>query len=161
MSDLRGVYGRHIANSDCERPFLGALAFTAAFATARAVTHSIRAGIGPFRNVSAGGRHIHHSTFGILGLLGCGYVWQNRWGIGAPRGSAWASRTAAITYGTASALTLDEFALWLDLHDDYWDAQGRKSIDAVIVFAGLLTMTYAAQDALDELGLIPKLLKRP
>ena len=79
---------------------------------------------------------------------------------GAPHGSAWASRTAAIAYGTASALTLDEFALWLDLHDDYWDAQGRKSIDAVIVFAGLLTMTYAAQDALDELGLIPKLLKR-
>jgi hypothetical protein len=160
MSDLRGVYGRRIANSDCERPFLGALAFTATFAVARAITHSIRAGIGPFGNLSAGGRHIHHSTFGILGLLGCGYVWQNRWGIGAPHGSAWASRTAAIAYGTASALTLDEFALWLDLHDDYWDAQGRKSIDAVIVFAGLLTMTYAAQDALDELGLIPKLLKR-
>ena len=54
----------------------------------------------------------------------------------------------------------DEFALWLDLHDDYRQ-QGRKSIDAVIVFAGLLTMTYAAQDALDEVGLIPKILKRP
>ena len=28
------------------------------------------------------------------------------------------------------------------------------------MFAGLLTMTYAAQDALDEVGLIPKILKR-
>ncbi len=82
---------------------------------------------------------------------------------------AWAIRTARrgrrahrrLVYGIASALTLDEFALWLDLHDDYWDKQGRKSIDAVIVFAGLLTMTYAAQDALDEVGLIPKILKRP
>ena len=82
MSDLRGLYGRHIANSDCERPFLGALSFTLTFAAARAITHSIRAGVGPFQNISAGGRHIHHSTFGIIGLLGCGYVWQNRWGMG-------------------------------------------------------------------------------
>lgn len=161
MSDLRGLYGRHIANSDCERPFLGALSFTLTFAAARAITHSIRAGVGPFQNISAGGRHIHHSTFGIIGLLGCGYVWQNRWGMGDPHGAAWASRASAAGYGIASALTLDEFALWLDLHDDYWDKQGRKSIDAVIVFAGLLTTTYAAQDALDELGLIPKILKRP
>jgi hypothetical protein len=81
--------------------------------------------------------------------------------MGDPHGAAWASRASAAGYGIASALTLDEFALWLDLHDDYWDKQGRKSIDAVIVFAGLLTTTYAAQDALDELGLIPKILKRP
>ena len=161
MGDLRGLYGRHIANSDCERPFLGALSFTLTFAAARAITHSIRAGVGPFQNISAVGPHIHHSTLGIIGLLGCGYVWQNRWGMGDPHGAAWASRASAAGYGIASALTLDEFALWLDLHDDYWDKQGRKSIDAVIVFAGLLTMTYAAQDALDEVGLIPKILKRP
>ena len=35
-------------------------------------------------------------------------------------------------------MTLDEFALWLDLQDDYWDKQGRKSIDAVAIFGGLL-----------------------
>ena len=45
----------------------------------------------------------------------------------------------------ASALTLDEFALWLDLHDDYWDKQGRKSIDAVAIFGGLLTMGVAGK----------------
>jgi hypothetical protein len=161
MIDLPGLYERHLAHSDSERPFLGALAFTLTFAAARGITHSIRAGVGPFKNVSAGGQHIHHSTFGILGLLGCGYVWQNRWAMGHPHGAAWASRVAASAYGVASALTLDEFALWLDLHDDYWDKKGRKSIDAVIVFAGLLTMTYAAQDALDELGLIPQIFKRP
>ncbi len=58
----------------------------------------------------------------------------------------------------ASALTLDEFALWLDLHDDYWDKQGRKSIDAVALFTGLLTIGVTGRTALHELGLLPKLL---
>ena len=63
-------------------------------------------------------------------------------------------------YGIASALTLDEFALWLDLKDDYWDKQGRKSIDAVALFGGLLTMGVAGRSALKELGLLPKVLER-
>ena len=50
----------------------------------------------------------------------------------------------------------DEFALWLDLHDDYWDKQGRKSIDAVAVFGGLFTIGVAGRDMINELGLLPK-----
>jgi hypothetical protein len=53
-------------------------------------------------------------------------------------------------------MTWDEFALWLDLHDDYWDKQGRKSIDAVALFGGLLTIGVAGRDMIDELGLFPK-----
>jgi hypothetical protein len=68
----------------------------------------------------------------------------------------WASRLTASGYGVASALTLDEFALWLDLHDDYWDQQGRKSIDAVALFGGLLTIGVAGRGMLNELGLFPK-----
>jgi hypothetical protein len=30
-------------------------------------------------------------------------------------------------------LTVDEFALWLDLKDVYWAQQGRKSVDAMFV----------------------------
>jgi hypothetical protein len=152
-----GFYKRHFSNARQERAFLSAVGFTTAFATARAITHSIRAGIGPFHNISEGGTHIHHSTFGIFGLLGIGYLWTYRLGIG-DRTPEWASRLTATTYGVASALTLDEFALWLDLHDDYWDAQGRKSIDAVAIFAGLLTMGVAGRTALDELGLLPRFL---
>jgi hypothetical protein len=70
----------------------------------------------------------------------------------------WGSRLTASGYGIAAALTLDEFALWLDLHDDYWDAQGRKSIDAVAIFAGLLTIGVAGRDIINELGLFPKRL---
>jgi hypothetical protein len=68
----------------------------------------------------------------------------------------WASRLTASGYGVAAALTLDEFALWLDLHDDYWDKQGRKSIDAVAVFGGLLTIGVAGRDMINELGLFPR-----
>jgi hypothetical protein len=72
----------------------------------------------------------------------------------------WESRVTATLYGIASALTLDEFALWLDLHDDYWDKQGRKSIDAVAIFGGLLTVGVAGRDLINELGLFPKSISR-
>ena len=155
-----GFYERHFSDPRRERAFLSAAGFTTAFAVARGVTHAIRAGVGPFRNISAGGRHIHHSTFGILGLLGCGYVWTYLVGIGPEHGGRWPSRISAASYGVASALTLDEFALWLDLQDDYWDKQGRKSIDAVALFGGLLTMGVAGRGALKELGLLPHQLAK-
>ena len=155
MRDVRDVYRRHFSGDPRrERGFLSAVGFTTAFASARAITHSIKAGVGPFHNISADGTHIHHSTFGIFGLLGVGYAWTYRRGIGDADQPAWASRLSATLFGVSSALTLDEFALWLDLKDDYWDEQGRKSIDAVAIFAGLLTMGFLGQDALrDLLGL--------
>ncbi len=157
--ELEGFYTRHFSDARRERAFLSAVGFTTAFAAARAITHAIRAGRGPFHNITAGGRHIHHSTFGIFGLLGIGYLWTYQFGIGL-RYPEVASRVTATTYGVASALTLDEFALWLDLQDDYWDAQGRKSIDAVAIFAGLLTMGVAGRGALAELGLLPGFISR-
>ena len=41
------------------------LAFATTFATVRGITWSIRAGRGPFRNLSAGGEHLHHYMWGI------------------------------------------------------------------------------------------------
>jgi hypothetical protein len=153
------LYERHFSDPRRERAFLSAVGFTTAFATARGITHAIRAGIGPFHNISEGGRHIHHSTFGILGLLGIGYIWTYQLGVGVGQCHRWPSRLSASTYGIAAALTLDEFALWLDLHDDYWDKQGRKSIDAVAIFGGLLGIGFAGRGALKELGLLPKALE--
>jgi len=155
--ELSDFYARHFSAPRQERALLSALGFTTAFATARGITHAIRAGVGPFGNLSAGGRHIHHSTFGIFGLIGIGYLWTYQLGTGE-KTPEWASRVTATTYGIASALTLDEFALWLDLQDDYWDKQGRKSIDAVAIFAGLLTIGVAGRTALDELGLLPRFI---
>jgi hypothetical protein len=146
----RGVWDRHFDNPRKERAFLSAVGFTTAFATCRGITHAIRANKGPFRNISAGGTHIHHSTFGIFGLLGVGYFWTYQIGVGTPAERRWGSRVTATLYGIAGALTLDEFALWLDLHDDYWDKQGRKSIDAVAIFGGLLTAGVAGHGVVRE-----------
>ena len=158
--DIAGVYKRHFSDPRRERGFLSAVAFTSTFAAARAITHSIRAGIGPLRNISAGGTHVHHSALGILGLVGVGYAWTYRHGIGDPGERRWESRLAASAYGLCSALTLDEFALWLDLEDDYWNRRGRKSIDAVAIFAGLLAISVMGRGALKELGLLPKAIER-
>ncbi len=159
MASIGEIYRHHCRNPRQERALLSAVGFTTAFATARAITHSIRAGIGPFHNISEGGTHVHHSTFGIFGLLGVGYLWTYRIGIGN-RVPEWESRVTSTLYGVAAALTLDEFALWLDLQDDYWDSQGRKSIDAVALFGGLLTIGVAGRDVINDLGLFPKRISR-
>jgi hypothetical protein len=104
----------------------------------RAITHAIRAERGPFRNITPGGRHIHHMTFGITGLLTVGYLWMLEIGVNEERRS---SRVTAAVYGAGAALTLDEFALWLNLEDDYWTKQGRESIDAVALFGSLLVLS--------------------
>jgi hypothetical protein len=148
--DFADAYSRHFANPRRERAFLSATGFTVAFAGCRIITHSIRAGIGPFRNMSVGGRHLHHSTLGILGQIGLGYLWTYQFALGVDPRKRAASRAAAIAYGVSAALTLDEFALWFDLQDDYWTAAGRKSIDAVALFAGISTMTLAGRGVMRE-----------
>jgi hypothetical protein len=131
--------------------FIGSVAFFAGFAGARAVTHAIRAGVGPFHNLSVGGRHLHHLVFGIGGLLGTGYLWLLLIGVDPWRQRP-TSRVTAAAYGLASALTLDEFALWLDLRDEYWARQGRKSVDAAAVFGGLLSIGLWGGPFLHRMG---------
>ena len=134
-----------------ERAFLTAAGFTCGFAGCRAVTHAIRHEIPPFRNfTSKAGTHIHHSTFGIFGLLGIGFLWAQQVFTGHDAPPRWGSRVTSTTFGLAAALTLDEFALWLDLHDDYWNEKGRKSVDAAAFFAGLLSMSVIASEVLDD-----------
>ncbi len=132
------LYRRHFAESRRERQMLAAVGFYLAFAVVRFLTHAIRAGIGPFHNVAVGGRHIHHLVFGIALLLIVGYGWLLEIGSGARSSSRWTGRLMSILYGVGAALTLDEFALWLNLRDVYWTVEGRESIDAVILFGALL-----------------------
>jgi hypothetical protein len=77
-------------------------------------------------------------VFGIIILLGVGYGWLADIGTGVDDSSLLLSRLMSILYGVGAALTLDEFALWLNLKDVYWSPQGRSSIDAVILFGALL-----------------------
>ena len=123
-----------------ERLFLSSVAFFSAFAVTRGITHAIRRGIGPFRNMSVGGHHLHHLVFGIAGLLGSGYLWLVQVGTGKPGQDDRLSAATAMIYGAGAAITLDEFALWLNLEDVYWAKQGRESVDAVLFFGAVLSI---------------------
>jgi hypothetical protein len=95
-------------------------------------------------------------TFGILGLLLVGYLWMLE--IGTTDGRR-ASRLTSTSYGAGAALTLDEFALWLNLQDVYWAKQGRESIDAVVLFGSLLSIGLIGKDFLRELAQVGRELE--
>jgi hypothetical protein len=136
-ADLYAVYFRHARH---ERMFIASIGFFVAFALVRTITHLIRAGRGPFHDVVTKGGHLHHLVWGILLLLGVGYLWLIQVGSGGVDGRPWSSRITALLFGVASALTLDEFALWLTFRDVYWEREGRLSIDAVVLFGSLLSI---------------------
>jgi hypothetical protein len=146
--DLRSLYRKHFGDRRKERQLLSTGAFFVTFAAVRAITHAIRAERGPFKNITPGGRHIHHMTFGIAGLLSVGYLWLLEIGTNEQRGT---SRVTSIAFGSGAALTLDEFALWLNLEDDYWTKQGRESIDAVLLFGSLLGVSVIGRGFFSEL----------
>lgn len=140
---VRKIYRRHFAEAHRERQLVAAVAFYITFAVVRILTHAIRAGRGPFHDLSVGGRHIHHLVWGILLLLVVGYGWLLEFGNDLRGKSRWSGRCMALLFGIGAALTLDEFALWLNLEDVYWERQGRASIDAVVLFGALLAMSAA------------------
>jgi hypothetical protein len=122
------------------RMFISSVSFFLTFAGVRLMVVLITHHIGPFHWVLMGGRHIHHLVWGILILLLVGYGWLLDLGSRHTPTSIFFSRLMAVSYGVGAALTLDEFALWLNLEDVYWARQGRESIDAVILFGSLLAV---------------------
>jgi hypothetical protein len=136
MGALKDLYRFHFRDERRERLFLASLAFLLTFGVVRLITHTIRAGVGPFHNVTSGGLHIHHLVWGVLLLLLVAYVWLLEVGVG----SSWVASLTAMAFGIGAALTLDEFALMLNLRDVYWESQGRASVDAVVIFAALLSI---------------------
>jgi hypothetical protein len=132
------VLHERITDRPRRRLFVASLSFFLTFAGVRAVVYAIEHQIPPFHFIQSGGRHIHHLVFGILILLLVGYGWLAEVGTGAGHSSILLSRLMSILYGVGAALTLDEFALWLNLRDVYWAREGRASIDAIILFGSLL-----------------------
>lgn len=123
------------------RMFLASVAFFLTFAGVRLLVHLVVVGTGPFAWVMVRGRHIHHLVWGILILLLVGYGWLMDLGHTHTPTGILMSRILSIAYGVGAALTLDEFALWLNLDPNaYWLKQGRLSIDAVVLFGSLLMM---------------------
>ena len=132
LGSIGSVYQHAIVDTGREPHFLFFVSFLVTFGFIRTSAHMIRAQVKWWPgNVQVGGTHIHHLVWGILLLLICGYV-----GIAIAPDSPWREVTA-VFFGIGTGLTLDEFALWLNLKDVYWEREGRASIDAVIVAAAV------------------------
>jgi hypothetical protein len=137
-TSLGQVLHDRIQDRPRRRLFVASVSFFLTFGGVRGVVYCIEHQIPPFHFIEVGGRHIHHLVFGIIILLVVGYGWLCEVGVGSDGSSILLSRLMSILYGVGAALTLDEFALWLNLRDVYWSREGRSSIDAIILFGALL-----------------------
>ena len=83
------------------------------------------------------GVHLHHLVWGIVLLLGSGFI------AFATEAQAPYLQILAGFFGVGMGLTLDEFALWIHLEDVYWADQGRSSLDAVILATSIGALVLA------------------
>ncbi len=110
------------------------------FLVVRGITRRIRArepgdAAGPgepgrrsvLRDITVGGVHIHHQVWGIGLVLGAAFL-EFRFQPGSP----WVE-VLGIAFGAGAGLMLDEFALTLYMRDVYWTAEGRASVNAVLL----------------------------
>jgi hypothetical protein len=132
------AYQTAIVDTGKQAELLLLVSFLVTFGFIRTSAHLIRDQVKWWPgNVQVKGVHVHHMVWGILLMLVLGYI-----AISFEPGPPW-RELLAVGFGIGMGLTLDEFALWLDLKDVYWLPEGRKSIDAVIVTAtvgGLLLL---------------------
>ena len=145
ITDVRDAFGSEL-DAGQQSALISWLAFTGTFSGVRGVTHAIRAGKGPFKNLSVGGEHLHHYMWGIGMLAGVGGV--------AVRGDEKLRRHpgTAVTYGIGLALIVDEFALLLDLQDVYWAKQGRISVDVAVGGIAAAGSVFAALPVLRKVA---------
>jgi hypothetical protein len=132
------VHLHHHLSARRERVMFATLGFTVALAVTRGITTSLhKKGAGPNGGIIIGKVHIHHFVFGMVGMLLLGYLWLLLVGF-EDKPPRRLFRYTAFAYGICSALILDEFALWLNLRDVYWERQGRESVEALLIFGGIL-----------------------
>ena len=141
LTRVGSLLRERIQNRPHRRLLLALVSFFGTFLFVRLLVFCITHHIGPFGYVEMGGKHIHHLVWGILLLLLSGYALLMEAGTRDTPASRLASTVLALAYGAGAALTLDEFALWLNLDAAaYWSRQGRSSLDAVALFGALLAI---------------------
>ena len=113
---------------------LAFVAFVLTFVATRTITRLIRAGRGPFHNLSDGGVHLHHSTPGVFLLVSGGFL-----AVGIDGGRP-GNYISAVLVGAGASLVLDEFAMIFHLQDDYWSAQGQLSVNMVTLTAACVAL---------------------
>ncbi len=126
---MLGWYSREILEPGRQPMLFALVAFLVTFLVTRMITRMIRAGRGPFGNVSAGDTHIHHVVPGLIILLFGGVL-----ALGSGSDGIW-RQVAGLMFGIGAALVLDEFAMVLHMDDVYWSEEGRLSADAIVLAA--------------------------
>ncbi len=141
IATVRSEFEREIVDTGQLAAFCFFIALLGTFGFIRTSTHMIKAQVSWWPgNVSVGGTHVHHLVWGIFAMLIFGYI-----GVVHQPESPF-REIISVLFGIGAGLTLDEFALWLELKDVYWEKDGRKSVDAMIVvgcIAGLATIGFA------------------
>jgi hypothetical protein len=112
--------------------------FLGSFAFVRLSTLGIRDGWGPFRNVSVGGRHIHHFIPGIVLVFASGTT-------ALLTDDEQLEERLAVTSGIGMGLTFDEAALLLDLRDVYWTREGLLSVQLSLGATAILSIAILTQ----------------
>lgn len=126
---------------------LSFVAFVVTFLVTRTVTRMIRAGRGPFHNLSSGGVHLHHSTPGLVLLVSGAFT-----AVGAAGRAPWSYLAAALV-GIGASLVLDEFAMLFHLKDVYWSQEGQLSVNVVTLAAACVGLAAVGVSPVNVTGL--------
>lgn len=94
---------------------------------------------------SEGGTHVHHMVIGVVLMVTVGIL------LIATDATGLLEQCLALLFGAGVALTLDEFALILNLQDVYWRKEGRLSVDAVIIVVAAAALFVLGLDPFGDL----------
>jgi hypothetical protein len=130
--------------------FLVLLSFVVSFLAIRTSARLTRSVSWWPGSVKTGDVHIHHLVWGICLMMLSGFL-----SFAATPGSAFQHLTA-VGFGVGAGFTMDEFALWVHLQDVYWEREGRRSIDAMIIATAFAALVVAGTTpfGLDDPGSI-------
>lgn len=136
VNEIADIFQRDIVDSGKLPQLFLLSSFLLSFGFIRFSAHMIRKQVSwwPGNVKTKGGLHIHHMVWGIITMIIVGYVSIALYPDPPVR------EALAVLFGIGMGLTLDEFALWLNLKDVYWSQDGRESIDAVLIAAALAGM---------------------
>jgi lysyl-tRNA synthetase class 2 len=132
---LGELYDTHYVDPSRRPALFLLLGIIVAFVMIRFNTRMIRAGVTWWPgNIEHGDIHVHHALIGLLGMLVAGIL---EFVFAPPHPGV---DLLALVFGMGVGLALDEFALFLHIEDVYWEEDGRKSIDAVIMSIVVMAM---------------------
>ncbi len=103
-------------------------------------------------NSKLGGVHVHHMVVGVVIVLAAGMV-----DISLAPGDT-GRAILAVIFGIGGAFILDEFALTFHLRDVYWTEEGRRSIEASVIWLllGALLLVGVSPFGIHDKTVIPR-----